>query len=86
MYTFDSSLDTAQETYTAICEAYRQTFSRLELPVLQGWKTFYKTGSIQYNSRISQSMCPHMVEMRQSTWHVAVWEMGQQVSFHTRRK
>lgn len=36
MYTFDSSIENAQLTYEAVCEAYLKLFQLLDVPVIKG--------------------------------------------------
>lgn len=36
MYTFDVALETARETYQAVCDSYHRIFKKLGLDVIQG--------------------------------------------------
>ena len=36
LYTFDTSIETAKETYKLVCDSYDRIFDRLGLPFIQG--------------------------------------------------
>jgi len=40
LYTFDESIEKAQDTYTLICSAYDAIFNRLSVPYVKGRKKY----------------------------------------------
>lgn len=40
LYTFDESIEKAQDTYALICSAYDAIFSRLSVPYIKGCKKY----------------------------------------------
>ena len=36
LYTFDETLEKAEETYKNVCQSYDRLFDKLELPVIKG--------------------------------------------------
>ena len=41
LYTFDKTVEKAQETYDSICQAYHNVFQRLGVPFVKGSNNFY---------------------------------------------
>jgi hypothetical protein len=37
MYTFDTDLDHAFQTYDIVHQAYQKIFDQLDIPVIKGW-------------------------------------------------
>jgi len=53
LYTFDKTVEKAQETYDSICQAYHNVFQRLGVPFVKGSKITFTLFSFSHRENSS---------------------------------